>query len=126
MNMTPWFIKSDNTDEFYTQERCYIKELLNCDSSPQVSLALARVEPGITTQLHALSGISETYVLRNGEGIVEVDGLQHAVESGDQIIIVADTPQRITNTGTVDLEFYCICTPRFTSGCYKNLAPDEG
>jgi hypothetical protein len=29
--------------------------------------------------------------------------------------------QRIANTGTDDLVFYCICSPRFTQECYESL-----
>jgi len=121
-NETPvWLISADSATEFATDERCFITELLNSPLSPQTSLALARVEPGVTTQLHSLNGVSETYVLRRGSGLMEVDGRQHAVSAGDQVVIAANIPQRITNNGAVDLEFYCVCTPRFTVDCYVNL-----
>ncbi|NGO55927.1 cupin domain-containing protein, partial [Mesorhizobium camelthorni] len=53
--------------EFWTEERCYITELHSCDQSPEASLALARVEPGVITQLHRLDYISERYIVRKGE-----------------------------------------------------------
>ena len=88
---------------------------------PEASLALARVEPGVTTQLHRLAGVSERYILRKGEGVVEVDGVRQAVAAGDQVMIAAGAAQRITNTGSGDLEFYCLCVPRFFAECYVNL-----
>lgn len=32
---------TNDTGEFWTEERCYIAELHNCDTSPETSLALA-------------------------------------------------------------------------------------
>ncbi|WP_234822792.1 cupin domain-containing protein [Ensifer adhaerens] len=107
--------------EFWTDERCYITELHNCDASPESSLALARVEVGVTTQLHSLTGVIERYVLRQGEGILEVDGVKQKLRVGDQAVIPAGAAQRIENTGSVDLEFYCLCTPRFFPDSYVNL-----
>jgi mannose-6-phosphate isomerase-like protein (cupin superfamily) len=116
-----WYVPSKGAEEFWTTERCYITELLNDPASPEASLAIARVEPGVTTELHKLLGISERYIIRKGEGTVEIDGVQQAVRSGDQVIIPANAPQRITNTGEGDLEFYCLCVPRFRPESYVSL-----
>ena len=78
--------------EFYTDERVYITELLNAEQSPEVSLAVARVEPGVTTQLHALRGVNETYIIREGSGVVEVDHVAQPVTTGDNVLIAAGTP----------------------------------
>lgn len=119
--LPPWLIAGEPSAEFYTDERVYITELLNAEQSPQASLAIARVGPGVTTQLHALQGVAETYIIREGSGLVEVDHVARAVSAGDKVLIAAGTPQRITNTGAGDLVFYCLCLPRFTPGCYVNL-----
>lgn len=120
--MTPdWFVGSAGGKEFWTEERCYITELLNDAASPDASLAVARVEPGVTTQLHKLAGVSERYIVRKGEGVVEVDGIAQPLGVGDQVVIPADTPQRITNIGETDLEFYCLCVPRFRPDSYVSL-----
>lgn len=120
--MTPdWYVADKGREEFWTEERCHITELLNDASSPEASLAVARVEPGVTTQLHKLSGIAERYIVRKGRGSVEIDGKAHPVRAGDQVIIPADATQRITNDATEDLEFYCLCVPRFRPESYVNL-----
>ena len=120
-NAHPTFLPAGDAAEFPTPERCYITELLNDGASPDVSLALARVEPGITTQLHALAGVRETYVVRKGTGRVEVGGETRSLASGDKVVIPAGVAQRITNTGEGDLEFYCVCLPRFQPDCYRSL-----
>ena len=107
--------------EVWTEERCFIRELLNTSKSPNVSLAVARVEPGVTTQLHALSGIKETYIVRKGIGIVEVGGSEIPVGINDTVFIDDNIPQRISNIGSGDLEFYCLCMPRFYPESYINL-----
>lgn len=116
-----FFVAVSGQSEFWTDERCFITELHNCAESPEASLAVARVEPGVTTQLHRLDGITERYVVRKGEGIVEVDGVSQQLALGDQAVIPAGAAQRITNNGSGDLEFYCVCTPRFVPASYVNL-----
>jgi len=116
-----FFVPSSTAGEFWTDERCYITELHNADASPEASLAIARVEAGVTTQLHRLDGICERYIVRKGEGILEIDGERQALKVGDQAVIPAGAAQRIENTGAGDLEFYCLCTPRFVPSAYVNL-----
>ena len=116
-----WLVSAIQKPEFFTDERCYITELLNCDESPEVSLAIARVKPGVTTQLHRLIGVAESYVLLRGSGVAEVEHQRFPVKAGDKVIVPAGAPQRITNDGEIDLEFYCVCSPRFEPACYVNL-----
>jgi mannose-6-phosphate isomerase-like protein (cupin superfamily) len=90
-------------------------------SDPDVSLARARVEPGVTTALHRLQGVAERYVLLAGTGRVEIASLPPMdVGPGDVVLIPAGAEQRITNTGQSDLVFLCICTPPFTPDCYED------
>jgi mannose-6-phosphate isomerase-like protein (cupin superfamily) len=120
--VTPdFFVPAGRQAEFWTEERCFITELHNSSVSPQASLAMARVEPGVTTQLHRLAGIMERYIVRKGAGLLEVDGIGQTLGVGDQAVIAADSTQRITNIGDGDLEFYCLCTPRFIPESYINL-----
>ena len=118
---SPFFIPRNDAAEFWTEERCYITELHNSDQSPDASLALARVEPGVTTQLHRLDGVCERYILREGQGTLEVNGVRQVLKTGDQAVIPAGASQRIKNTGEGDLEFYCLCVPRFFPASYVNL-----
>ncbi|MBV1905524.1 MAG: cupin domain-containing protein [Pseudomonadales bacterium] len=112
-------------NEFWTSERCYIQELLNNPDVPEVSLARCRVEPGVTTQLHQLS-VMELYVVASGTGLMEVGGQpSFVVGEGDSVYIAAGEAQRITNTGSADLVFQCICMPRFYPECYLSLEDDE-
>lgn len=119
--MVSFFVPASAQGEFWTDERCFITELHNHEASPETSLAMARVEPGVTTQLHRLDGVCERYIVRQGTGMLEVDGVRQMLGVGDQAVIPAGAAQRIENTGSTDLLFYCLCTPRFVPGSYVNL-----
>ncbi|MEL7250261.1 MAG: cupin domain-containing protein [Bacteroidota bacterium] len=113
-------IKTEECLEYYFEERCFIRELLNTADSPNLSIAQARVEPGVTTVLHSLKGM-ELYYILSGEGLAEVAAQQCPVGAGDLIRIEAGERQRITNTGLQDLLFLAICTPRFIPENYSDL-----
>lgn len=109
-------------DEYYTDERCHILELLNSPDFPDASIARARVEPGVTTKRHRVAGTVERYVIMEGSGMARVDGSdERAVAPGDVIVIPAGATQSIINTGDHDLVFLCVCTPRFEWDNYESL-----
>jgi len=113
-------------DEYYFKEGCYILELSNADDDPAVSIARARVPRGVTTRLHRLHGIVERYFIVEGTGTVEIGSLgQQQVQPGDIAIIPPECSQRVTNTGTSDLVFLAICTPRFIPAAYEDLEPSD-
>lgn len=122
-NSTKASIKANaTTPEYFFAEGCFITELSNSGDDPEVSIARARVEPGKTTRWHHLRVTTERYVVLQGAGLVEVDKLPaQLVEGGDVVIIPAGARQRISNTGTIDLVFLAICSPRFTPGAYVDL-----
>jgi mannose-6-phosphate isomerase-like protein (cupin superfamily) len=112
-------MSAQSAKEFSIPERCWILELSNDGNDEDVSIARARVEPGVTTEWHELAGVDERYVIAQGCGLVEIFGLPPTpVQVGDVVRIPAGTPQRITNTEQRDLFFFCICTPRFHKECY--------
>lgn len=113
--------KSKPRAEAWTRERCFITELMNSAGQPEVSLARARVEPGVTTELHSLS-VSEWHVVEAGSGLMRVaDNEPFVVCPGDVVAIEKHVAQQITNTGETDLVFLCVCVPRFSPECYESL-----
>lgn len=105
--------------EFETEERCFITEVANDHNDPELSIALARVEPGVTTAWHRVRDTVERYLIVQGSGFVEVgDGIAENVIAGDVVRIAPNQLQRIRNNGTDDLLFYAICTPRFEQHNY--------
>jgi len=116
-------IKQKNIkEEFYTLEKCYVTELSNTPEDPDVSIARARVAPGVTTRRHRLKGITERYFIISGIGLVEVGNQQpREVTTGDIVLIPPMCRQRITNTGVDDLVFLAICSPRFSQDVYEDV-----
>jgi mannose-6-phosphate isomerase-like protein (cupin superfamily) len=108
--------------EYYTEELCYINELSNIPNDPDVSIARARVQAGISTRWHRLRGITERYVVLEGQGLVEVGELApKEIKSGDVVLIPPGCRQRITNIGSGDLVFLAICSPRFQQVAYEDI-----
>ena len=117
--MQPEIRHADPSKEFVTQENCFILEVANDAGDPDVSIARARVRPGVTTEWHRLEGIVERYIIVGGSGRVDVGDLPPTIVSeGDVVRIPANVPQRIANIGDEDLLFLCVCTPRFVQSAY--------
>jgi mannose-6-phosphate isomerase-like protein (cupin superfamily) len=111
------------TSETFTEEGCFIAELHNTESDPTVSIARARVEPGVLTALHVVT-VEERYLIEQGEGLMTLgDRPPFPVRPGDVIRIPAGLPQRIENRSSSDLVFLCVCTPRFDPRVYTRLEP---
>lgn len=112
--------------EFETEERCLIAEISNDSEDEEVSIARARVKAGEITAWHKLNGVTERYIITQGKGLVEIGDLPPTpVAPGDVVLIPADCPQRIHNTGDEMLIFFAVCSPRFTDNCYVHLENGE-
>jgi len=109
-------------EEYYTDERCFIRELWNSPEDEGVSVARARVAPGVTTAWHRVRGSWERYIVQEGAGLVEVGDLAPTpVAPGAVVVIPPGVRQRITSTGPEDLIFLAVCTPRFTPERYEQV-----
>ncbi len=106
----PLILKLELDEYFFESEGCYITELSNSDVDPDLSIAQARVKPGVTTAWHRLKNTTERYCILSGVGIAEVgDVAPIEVSAGDVVLIQPMQRQRITNTGKEDLIFLAIC-----------------
>ncbi len=89
---------SDNSaaqNEFWTPERCFIREIVNSPDIRDFSLAQTRVESGVTTELHRLS-VKEWYIILSGHGQMEVGGKPaYTVVPGDVVAIPAETSSNL-------------------------------
>ena len=110
--------------EYFFREGCFITEIHNTPDDPGLSIAKARVEPGKKTKWHALTKTTERYMIIEGSGMAE-KGNESPVELnvGDSFLIPPETKQRIMNTGSVDLVFLALCTPRFQQENYYEVDP---
>lgn len=118
----PRIVHPDPALEFETEERCHILEVWNVPEDRGVSIARARVRPGVVTQAHRLRTTVERYLVIAGTGEVRVGELPpEPVGPGDVVVIPAGVSQAIRNTGGSDLVFYCVCNPAFRPDDYESL-----
>lgn len=111
----------DPAEEYYFQEGCHILECWNSAADGDASIARARVAPARTTRRHRLAGITERYVILAGQGRVTLDRRRgEDVGPGAVVVIPPGCDQQIENTGTRDLVFLAICTPRFSTAAYQD------
>ncbi|MTB50987.1 cupin domain-containing protein [Lewinella sp. W8] len=115
----PFYGPSED-QEYYFKERCHILEVINHPEAPAISLARARVEPGVTTVLHAVAR-TEVYYVLEGRGVARVGDQEYTLGQGQAAYISPGTPQQISNTEATDLVFLAICSPRFTPESYTDL-----
>lgn len=109
-------------EDYFIEEQCFINEVSNSNDDPALSIARARVAPGVTTHWHRLRATVERYVILEGQGLVEIGDLPATrVEPGDVVLIPEMCRQRITNTGEQDLLFLALCTPRFRPENYEDM-----
>jgi len=114
--------KQDLSSERYTTEKCSIVELSNSADDEGLSIARAKVKPGVTTRWHRLKTSGERYYILGGEGRVEIGSLSpEDVKAGDVVVIPPMCRQRISNTGREDLVFLALCTPPFAVDDYEDI-----
>lgn len=119
--MTDLISITDESNEYFFEEGCYILELSNNAADAELSIARARVEAGVRTRRHRLHGITERYVILKGRGRVEVgESPAQDVSCGDVVRIPPATNQSIHNIGDDDLVFLAVCTPRFNRSAYED------
>ena len=120
--MKAGFLHYQPAREYDTAELCAINELSNTAADEDLSIARARVSPGVATRWHVLRGIAERYVILEGEGVAEVgEGMSERVMAGSVVLIPPGMRQRIRNTGAADLVFLAVCTPRFRPEAYEDV-----
>jgi mannose-6-phosphate isomerase-like protein (cupin superfamily) len=115
---------TDTTKEFHTSERCHITEVINRPDHEDVSIAQARVEPGVSTRWHTVE-VREIYYILSGKGRAEVGDDATEVGPGDAVSIPFGVRQRIANIGEEDLIFLCVCTPQFKPEGYREIDVED-
>ena len=120
--MKPRVITPEPGGETWIEEGCFVTESSNTPCDPALSIARVRVAPRTETRWHYLD-VDERYVVVDGAGIMDMDGLPSTeVGPGDVVAVPAGCAQRIRNASDCDLIAYCLCTPRFTPDAYHDVA----
>ena len=86
--MNPAILPYQPGTEFPTDELCHVTELSNSTCDEGLSVALVRVEPGVTTQWHHLQETCERYVISSGQGRVEIGDLPPQNIGPNDVVII--------------------------------------
>lgn len=122
--MKPRIVRPPASGEAWFEENCFVTELYNTSGDPALSIARVRVAARTETRWHRLD-VDERYLIVEGTGIMEMDGVPPAdVSPGDVVVVPAGCAQRIRNVRDDDLIVHCLCTPRFTPDVYHDQ-PDR-
>jgi mannose-6-phosphate isomerase-like protein (cupin superfamily) len=97
-------------EPFTTKDGSTIRELHHTDAQ---SLAEARLEPGQATERHYHARTEEIYFLLEGEGEMELDGVQRHVAPGDAVLIPPGSRHQIRAESS--LRFLCCCAPAYSN-----------
>jgi mannose-6-phosphate isomerase-like protein (cupin superfamily) len=95
-----------------------LAELLHPDKVPgaqrlRCSVAHAIVPRGESTLPHVLKNSTELYYILEGSGEIHIGSRSAPVHAGQIILIPRGRKQYIRNTGSGDLVFLCIVTPKW-------------
>jgi len=102
-------------------DRSILCELLHPDKIPEAaglgcSIAHAIVPAGEATLPHLLERSVELYYILDGDGEMHIGGEQAPVRAGQIVYIPPGARQFIKNTGSGDLVFLCIVSPKWQAG----------
>jgi quercetin dioxygenase-like cupin family protein len=76
------------------------------------SLAEARLEPGQATQRHYHARAEEIYLVTEGGGVLEVDGVVRDVREGDAVLIPPGARHELI-AGPEGVRILCMCAPPY-------------
>ena len=108
----------DVAEAFTTKDGSTIRELLGLPTSTLVrnqSLAEATLADGQATQRHYHRHSEEIYFLLDGGGLMEIDGEEREVGSGDAVLIPPGAWHTL-RAGAGGARLLCMCAPPYTHG----------
>ena len=92
---------------------CEIIHPINNPKDPDTpySLAHAFLLPGKQSSPHLLNRSTETFIFIQGIGEMVIEGKKETVRKGSIVVVPSGKEQYLVNTGSENLEFYCIVSP---------------
>jgi mannose-6-phosphate isomerase-like protein (cupin superfamily) len=102
---------------FRANDGCEVQELLHPKHDPvdlPYSVAVCRVAVGGQTYQHYLRQ-TEVYLIMAGHGRAHIGTASVELRPGDAVVIPAEVPQWIENTGELELQFAAIVSPPWTA-----------
>lgn len=76
-----------------------------------MQLVLMTLQPGEDIGEEVHDDVDQFFRIEKGEGAVEIDGVAHAVEDDDAIIVPAGARHNVINSGEKPLKLYTLYAP---------------
>ena len=76
-----------------------------------LQLVLMTIQPGEDIGEEVHDGIDQFFRFEGGTGVVDIDGIENAVEDGSGVIVPSGARHNVRNTGTAPLKLYSIYGP---------------
>ena len=104
-----------DAEPFTTKDGSTIRVLLDAaeGGSANQSLAEATLEEGQSTQRHYHAATEEIYVVLEGRGKMEVDGVRREVGPGDAVLLPPGAWHELRATDG-SMRFLCCCAPPYS------------
>lgn len=99
---------NDNIEKLTTGNSDFRRVLY---TGKHLQLVLMTLRPGeeIGSEVH--DGIDQFFRFEEGEGVVDIDGVENRVEDGSGVIVPSGARHNVRNTGGVPLKLYTIYGP---------------
>ena len=99
---------NDNIEELTTANEDFRRVLY---TGHHLQLVLMTLQPGeeIGSEVH--DGIDQFFRFEAGSGVVDIDGVENAVEDGSGVIVPSGARHNVRNTGSQPLKLYSIYGP---------------
>ena len=76
-----------------------------------LQLVLMTLQPGDEIGAETHDGIDQFFRFEEGQGVVDIDGVEHRVEDGSGVIVPSGALHNVRNTGSVPLKLYSLYGP---------------
>jgi len=103
-------------EPFVTLDGSEIREWAGLASAParNQSLAEATIAPGAATTAHYHRVTEELYLVREGRGLLVIDGEQREIGPGDCALIAPGAVHKLHNVGEGPLRIVGACAPAYS------------
>ena len=103
-------------EPYVTRDGSLVRELMHpaVQGNRAQSLAQAVVPAGATTLLHRHRLTEEIYHFTQGQGRMRVGGHVFEVAAGDTVCIPPGAAHNLENTGSIEMQLLCACTPAYS------------
>ena len=116
--ITPGPVNTHSAEHYVWGQVCDGWKLLN---RSDLSVIEERVPPGASEVRHVHAKARQFFYILKGTACLEMNGVEHVLNTGDGLEVPPEMPHRFKNTSNVEVVFLVVSAPS-TQGDRTNLA----